>query len=147
MADLYEFNVQVNIGDVAPVSVLMQSLSPGAHKVRVADAFLHQAEKENEKSTFRFLLIDEEEGSPTLGAQTQISIGTDMEKGNRFNARLLKTSLISVGAKAELIKGVLTLSPTHWKGRTAYVYVKPAAEGETDDQGRPALPDTKFMTP
>ena len=143
MAENYDFTIQVNINGLGPVDVMMADPSPGPHMMEILDVKLVTAEKEGEKTTLRFSLMDVEEGSITKGISTMCVLGTDWTK--EFNVRHLVNLLMGMGAKADRLKGVVSLSAALLRGKRVPVYVK-APPDELDELGRKRFANKNFIT-
>jgi hypothetical protein len=145
MAEMAEWSLQVNIGTQGPVDVMMEDPCEGPHAVEILDVRMVTKEGEGGKTSLRFSVADVEPGSPTLGVQTMVVVGTDFAKP--FNLGHLVNALLSIGCAPEKIKGTITVHPGVFRGRRGYIYVKAAAQGEIDDAGRPLRANKNFVTP
>jgi hypothetical protein len=145
MAELAEFNLQVNVGTQGPVDVMMEDPCEGPHAVDILDVRMVTKEGEGGKTSLRFSVADVEPGSPTFGVQTMVIVGTDFSKP--FNLGHLVNALLSIGCAPEKIKGTITVNPGVFRGRRGYIYVKSPVQGEIDDSGRPMRANKNFITP
>jgi hypothetical protein len=148
MSRVYEFTDSVNLRGLGPVDVMMETPSPGPHAVMILDMWKETSEGEGKsgKTTYRFNVVDTEPGSPTLGVQTQVIIGCDTAKD--FNVQHTINALLSIGAKAEKIQGVIPIAPQLFKGKSAFIYVRAPPEGEIDEEtGRVKTANKNFITP
>ena len=145
MAEMADFNLQVNVGNQGPVDVMMEDPCEGPHAVDILDVRMVTKEGEGGKTSLRFSVADVEPGSPTYGVQTMVIVGTDFSKP--FNLGHLVNALLSIGCAPEKIKGTITVNPTVFRGRRGFIYVKAPAQGEIDDSGRPMRSNKNFVTP
>ncbi len=145
MAEMVDFNLQVNIGTQGPVDVMMEDPCEGPHAVDILDVKLVTKEGEGGKTSLRFSVADVEPGSPTFGVQTLVIVGTDFSKP--FNLGHLVNALLSIGCAPEKIKGTITVNPGVFRGRRGHIYVKAPVQGEIDDAGRPMRANKNFVTP
>lgn len=145
MSETLDFELVVPLTGIGPVSIAFQDPPGGAYKVEVAGAKKVVNEKEGGKTTIHFQVIIIEDGD-TKGFPTTIFQGTDWEKGHNFNAKLVYNMLSGMGYPAEKLTGNLRLLPADLIGKTAYIMVKPAPEGEVDEQGRKRFANKNFIT-
>ena len=114
MAETRDFNLQVNLTGIALADVMNEDPSPGPHMTEILDVREVTSEKEGGKTTLRFSVVDVEEGSLSRGISTQLVIGCDWEKSDKFNSRLLKNLLCGMGVKPELLTGVIRVALRAW---------------------------------
>ena len=145
MAEMADFNLQVNVGNQGPVDVMMEDPCEGPHAVDILDVRMVTKEGEGGKTSLRFSVADVEPGSPTFGVQTMVIVGTDFSKP--FNLGHLVNALLSIGCAPEKIKGTITVNPGVFRGRRGHIYVKAPAQCEIDDSGRPQRSNKNFITP
>ena len=145
MAETREFNLQVNLAGVSLADVMNEDPSPGPHMMEILDVREVTSEKEGGKTSLRFMCMDVEEGSISRGISTQMVIGTDWEKGEKFNARHLKNLLCGMGVKAERLTGVIRINAATFIGKRCPVYVK-APPSEVDELGRKQFANKNFIT-
>lgn len=143
MAETREFNIQVNVAGLGPVDVMMEDPSPGPHMMEILDVKMVTGEKEGDKNTLRFSVMDAEEGSITRGISTMVVMGLDWQK--EFNVRHIVNLLMGMGVKQDKLKGVIALSPANFIGKKVPVYVK-AAPDELDELGRKRFANKNFIT-
>ncbi len=135
-----DFTISVDMQGQGPMDFNFTDLSPGAHLVTITGA----EESNEKKGSWRFHVVDEEPDSATKGLPARVVIGKDMaKKGNRGH---LANLLIGIGLKPEAIRGKVEFKASQLIGKQAFITVKPAAEGELTDEGKPAYASYNFCT-
>lgn len=147
MADVIEFNIPVSLANAAPVDVLMQDPPNGAHEVEIVDVRQVTKDGEGGKTTLRFAVSIV--GGEAAGMMTQVVVGTDWTKpfnvGHLMNCLTgLHTAEGKFGDPAK-IKGITSVAPQTFKGKRAYIIVKPPAE-EVSESGKKNFADKNFLT-
>ena len=149
MAEVLEFNQQVNLGGVGPVDVMQQDPPGGPYEVEILATRQVTKEGEGGKTSLRYNVAVVEDG-PAKGISTQVVIGTDWSKP--FNVGHLKNCLLGLHNPAgqfsnpEKLNAVVNVTPAMFKGNRAYIFVKSPPAGEVDEQGRPVRADKNFIT-
>lgn len=146
-----EDTISIDFGNQGPIEVTFQDLAEGPHKGRIEDA-IYSAEN---KGSYRFVVTDLEDDSPTKGVTGRFTIGADFTSnhnkkgGNRhfnMNVAMMANLLASVGIPVDQIKGKKELPLAKIIGRDCYFVVVNPAE-EFDDTGKKNFQDRKFCTP
>lgn len=143
MSETTEFELVVPLTGVGPASVAFQDPPGGAYKVEIVGVKQVTKEEEGGKTNVHFQVIITEE-CDVKGFPTTIVQGTDWAKP--FNAKLIHNLLSGMGFPSDKITGHLRLVPSNFIGKTAYMFVRPAPEGEVDEQGRKKWANKNFMT-
>lgn len=141
MSEQIEYTLPVDLGDGKPLRIGSMSPVPGPAEVEIVSSKLVT----DGKTTLRFQVAFLE--GDAAGLKTGIVVGTDMEAGKGFNRKHLSAlyrGLHDANGKAALpadkIKGQITVTPAHFAGQRAYVFVADKAEGEK-------YADINFITP
>lgn len=111
----------------------------GPHEVEILSA-----EQSTEKKQSFFFNVRIKES----GMTTNIVVGSDMNKdGNRKHAKALIVGMLQAAGKpATAADGPLQIPSDQFVGKTAFIYVKPAPEGEVDEQGRRPFANKNFIS-
>lgn len=146
-----EDTISIDFGNQGPIEVTFQDLAEGPHKGKIEDA-IYSAEN---KGSYRFVVTDLEDDSPTKGVTGRFTIGADFttnhnkKGGNRhfnMNVAMMANCLASCGIPNEQIKGKKEISLAKLIGRDCYFVVVNPVE-EFDDTGKKNFQDRKFCTP
>jgi hypothetical protein len=135
-----DFVISVDMQGQGPMDFNFTDLAQGAHLVTITGV----EEYNEKKGSWRFHVVDEEPESVTKGLPARVTIGKDMtKKGNRGH---LANLLVGIGLKPEAIRGKVEFKASQLVGKQAFITVKPAAEGELTDEGKPAYASYNFVT-
>ncbi len=143
MSETQNFKITVPLAGVSPVSLLFRDPPGGCYAVKITAVSQVTSEKEGGKTTLRFQTLITEE-CEVRGLPVMVVLGTDWSKP--FVLKLYVNLLTSLGLPAEALNQNVELTPGYFIGKTAYVLVVPAPEGEVDEQGRKRFADKNFVT-
>lgn len=148
-----EDTISIDFGTQGPIEVTFQDLAEGPHKGRIEEA-VYSAEN---KGSYRFVVTDLEDESPTKGVTGRLMIGADFvtnhnkkaDKDKRFfnmNVAMMANLLASSGIPTDQIKGKKEILLAKLVGRDCYFIVTNPVD-EFDEQGKRNYQDRKFCMP
>lgn len=133
--------IDVDMQGTGPMDFTRADFADGPHRGKIQEV----QDIPEGKGTYRFMVVDQEEGSPTFGITGQITMGKDWTKrGNRGH---LANLLVGMGLPADKVTGHVKMDLEKVIGRDCYFHAKsPLPDAELDELGRTPLQDRNFIT-
>ena len=147
MAEGAALNIPVTFGDAGPIPMDFNFTDPpaGPWEVEILSFEEHTSKKDTKCLKYGVSIVDKD----AEGIAFDIYMGLDWtKKGNTGHLANLLHGLHK-GEKylsAEKLKGIKAINAGMFVGMRAHVNVKPAPEGEIDENGRPKLADRNFCS-
>mgnify|MGYP001607315470 CR=1 FL=1 len=137
------WNLSVNVAGVASFQPFT-SLPTGAYKVDITDSKMEKAKKEGSADNVVFETVITE--GPHRGSSVRLWCNTDFSEN--IVQQNWKALLTAIAKKPEALEaGVININDTLFVGKSAYVFIQAAPEGEKRTDGKKQYDHRNFVDP